>query len=237
MKVPLSIFAAGLFLGLAAPTLSAAVILVDFGLDTQQSGGNWNNVSNPSNLSLWTSGTSNLTLIPDLKEFNSGLATSYGLTISVGGSSHAGIAGGNNAAAPTPAPFILSSSRDSAAAPNGAVVTFRVTGLDQLVTYDFSFLATINTTSTSTRNTSFTINGNTQTINALNNSTLVQFNDIAPDVNGVIAIGWRGAIGGTNTGFLNGFSITYDPVPEPASATLAAASLGFLAIRRRRRRK
>ncbi len=223
----------GIFAGPAAEAIVAGdEVLIDFGLTTEQSPGNWNNVhlNAASSTQNWLINTP-YNPVANLTEFNSGNGTGVSFSLESSGND-SGIPTYNNAGQPVVSPFVLSSTRDLAYIGAGSTtVTFTLSGLDDSLLYDFSFFSSI-TTASSGRLTEFTIDGNTQQVDAFNNTTPLTFSSIA-STGGVIDIEWTGA-GTTNVAILNAMQI--NAVPEPTTtATLLGAIVGLLALLRFRR--
>ncbi len=104
----------------------------------------------------------------------------------------------------------------------GQFATIKLSGLSFVHSYNISFIASRD--GGGNRNTDYTVNGQTVTLNASYNTTnTVQLKDITPDINGDVEIRIATSAG-SNFGYLNGFIIQAARLPESASSKVAASS-------------
>lgn len=99
--------------------------------------------------------------------------------------------------------------------PGDAFATLRIEGLSSLYAYNFGFFGSRN--GGGNRNTNYTINGTTVTLNASYNiSEIVQIKNVVPDGNGFVTIRIQAAPG-ASFGYLNGLVIQVVSPDAPAN--------------------
>tara|TARA_R100000027_G_scaffold13062_1_gene9334 strand:- start:9433 stop:10137 length:705 start_codon:yes stop_codon:yes gene_type:complete len=218
--------------------LSAQTILIDFGKDTQQTSGEWNNFAEDTNYRFPNSNPSPVLMLDDMIDSTGAetLVDLYYVTKS-SESASAGIGGADFDVATTIGQP-RSATRDTMFINRGsqaASATFELRGLDANGLYDLTFYAGI----AAERNaTDWTVDGMTVSLNPENNTTqTVTITGAQADASGVLSILWAGNTGTSSNTSAHWNSLQIVAVPEPSAtglfATLAAASAVVLLRRRR----
>jgi hypothetical protein len=228
-----------------ATAASAAPIIVD--ISVTQSPGNravvatadgsanvaWNEIANGSTSTPSRNTIANLVDTSNTPTGISILVTAQGAVSSGGRTSTTNFSG-------SPASSLFSAGmmgNSLAKLTTNSATVYQLSGLDADETYDFDFLASLATADTGgvAGSSLFTLVGASTTsssIPALNNTSLLSINDIAPSSTGQITITWANS-GAANYAPLNVFQFEVSPIPEPTS--LAAIGLAASALLRRRR--
>lgn len=201
----------------------AGVILVDIGgpgLTTSGQPEAWNNL---------TDFTQNATVAGGLSD-TAGMNTGYGLTVTTSG--FTGVASndgsGNQTLTPTTASY------DSFFGGANASV-LRLSNLNSSLTYSFTFFGSVYRADSTNRNTNYTVDGQTVSLQTRNNAATWSstISGISPDVNGNIDITIARGSGNTGSSYLLNI-MRVESVPEPSHALLSLAGVSLLALRRRR---
>ncbi len=213
-----------------AALIAGDSLLVDFGKDTGETVGNWNNVSlpaSPNNLFATTTPT----LVADLVRFSDNAATGVSLTSSASATGNLGIGGldvtpvtksfsGSGAIATTAQADVLFV--------NSSTVALTFANLDNSLTYNLEIMSLVPTA----RNANdITVNGTTISIDPNDSTAIYAFNGISVNGSDEIVISFD-AGSSANVQHINAIELT--AVPEPSSTALLG--LGGLALILRRRR-
>ncbi|MEM7549576.1 MAG: hypothetical protein AAF363_07875 [Bacteroidota bacterium] len=181
--------------------------LIDLGNPTNTTSGNWNNLGIKQNDGVTVSG-----LIDD-----KGLISSIGFTVVKDASEGFGNGYNNAGYAGEALGYPVTANSDSYFS-QGAGGTYKLTGLDNGKTYDLVIFAS--RAGSGNRVGTYTINGVTQTLDALNNSTnTISFIDLQPDDNNEIILDF-GVEAGSSFGYLNVLEV----IEKPSQATINAPS-------------
>ena len=219
--------------GITTPSAQGAityldVIVIDFGKDTDETSGNWNNISGAASAGLGSAGE----LDPSLNRFSDNAETGVSLTVDADFNLDTGI-GGLTA---TPATVSFSSSGlipDSAqvdvAYVNHDSVTYTFGGLNDNLSYNIELLSLVDV-ALARDSTDVTIGGVTLTIDP--NDGLVHSFDDLTSIGGEITISFSGTGDGSELFHINALELT--AVPEPSSTALLGLGLSSLLLRRRR---
>jgi hypothetical protein len=215
------------------PIAHAAVVYVDFGIASQVTAGNWNNISG---VNAGDQPTVNIGNLVD----NTGVNTGWGLNVSkTAGNANFGVAGtGANWDGPYPssiASLPQSALRDGLfLSENGKVGLITFSNLNPLKTYDILLYGARGNNGA---NATYTIGvaavpGASGTIaNVYQNSTVtIQFNEVAPTAGGQIRIDWTSSNSGSAAGSALNFIQFGETViiPEPGSMALLVLGTGVL---------
>lgn len=218
--------------------LTAQTLLIDFGKDTQQTSGNWNNFAEDTDYRFPNNNVSPILMLENMID-STGAGTTvdlYYVTKSSEGAS-AGIGGADfNVATTIGQP--QSATRDTMFLNRGtqtASATFELRGLTANGLYDLTFYAGID----GDRNaTDWTADGMTVSLNPVNNTTqTVTITGAQADASGVLSILWASNTGASSNTTAHWNTLQVAAIPEPAAygwlATFSAAS-AVLLLRRRR---
>jgi hypothetical protein len=230
--------AAAVAVVLSASMASADLVYIDFGLSSQATTGNWNNVSATN---AGDQPTANIANLVD----STGALTGWSLNVSkTGGNANFGVAG---TAANWDGPYpVAVSSVSTNALRDGlflsevgkdGLITF--SNLNVSLTYDFLIYGARGNNGA---NATYTIGlaavpGASGTIaNVFQNSAeVVQFSNVAPTVGGVIRIDWTSSNANSGSGSALNF-IQVTSIPEPGGLALLALGSGLLWMVRRSQR-
>ena len=258
--IPLGLLAAISIAGNA----SAATFLIDFGLNNAQgsttsspdtNGNTWNNIYSNAAAGNNTGGTGTSTGLSNLvSTANSGSSISLALINGTGAWSVSGGTGFGGLMNPSAALLgdfaVATATQDYFFTSGGGTASILISGLDQSMTYDFSFFATRNTTET--RTTLYTITDNigihTVTLQTSgagigtnsaeyptgqpngNDDEIVSLTGMVPNSSGELNFMLSNVNGGFS--YIGAMEIT--SVPEPTAALLGGlAAFGFAFTRRR----
>ena len=222
--------------GITTPSAQGAityldVIVIDFGKDTDETSGNWNNISRTTSTPGNYYGDEG-TLDASLNRFSDNAETGVSLTVDAAFEANTGI-GGLTA---TPATVSFSSSGlipDSAqvdvAYVNHDSVTYTFGGLNDNLSYNIELLSLVDV-ALARDSTDVTIGGVTLTIDP--NDGLVHSFDDLTSIGGEITISFSGTGNGSELFHINALELT--AVPEPSSTALLGLGLSSLLLRRRR---
>ncbi|GEM_PF-3107631 len=231
-----------------AAILAGDTIVIDFTKNgagtTGISGETWNNIQEADNgTDGWgAGGIETVVIASNLVRISDGAATGVGITYDgLAAGSNSGIGGLSVGADDASAIFAVSGLIPTAAQGD---VTFQVngetqytfTGLDDSLTYNFSFQSW---TSTTARNaTDWRINPglaseSTLTIDPNDSPSVYTFSNVATDGSGNIILRSLNTSGGANNGHINAMEIT--AIPEPSTfALFGLAGLAAVFVARRR---
>ncbi len=232
MKKPIS----ALLLISASSLLSAQTISIDFGKDTQQTSGNWNNFAEDTNYRFPNNNVSPVLLLEDMIDSTGAETTVDFYYVTKSSENTAAGIGGADFNVTTTIGQPQSATRDTMFLNNNAVAwaEFELRGLTANASYDLTFYAGIDA---ERNDTEWTIGSTTVSLNPDGNTTqTVTITGAQANASGILSILWESNTGSASSTAAHWNTLQIVAVPEPSAYGLLAALAAATTVVCRRRR-